>query len=66
MRLANGELVVSEGNCLKVLVQLSGFSFLTDTQVFFLAGCDMVLGIQCLVTLGSITWDFRALTMDHC
>jgi hypothetical protein len=28
-----------------------------------LVGCDMMLGIQWLVTLGSIAWDFRALTM---
>jgi hypothetical protein len=39
---ANGELVVSEGKCLQVSVQLSGFSFLTDTHVMSLAGCDMV------------------------
>jgi hypothetical protein len=64
VRVANGELVVSEGQCLQVLVQLSGFSFLTDTHVMPLAGCDMVLGIQWLVTLGSIAWDFRALTME--
>jgi hypothetical protein len=31
--------------------------------VISLARCDMVLGIQWLVTLGSISWDFRALTM---
>ena len=58
VRLANGELVVSEGNCLRVLVQLSEFYFLTDTYVIPLAGCDMVLGIQWLVTLGSISSDF--------
>ena len=64
VRVANWELVVNEGNCLKVLVQLSGFSFLTDTHLISLAGCNMVLGIQWLVTLGSIAWDFRALIME--
>jgi hypothetical protein len=64
VRVANGELVVSEGNCLNVQIQLSGFFFLIDTYVISLAGCDMVLGIQWLVTLGSITWNFKVLTME--
>ena len=54
MRVANEELVVSEGNCLKVLEQLSEFSFLIDTHVISLAVYDMVLCIHWLVTLGSI------------
>jgi hypothetical protein len=29
-----------------------------------LAGCNMVFGIQWLVTLGSITWNFKELTME--
>ena len=29
-----------------------------------LAGCDMVLGIQWSVILGSITWNFKVLTME--
>jgi hypothetical protein len=40
------ELVVSEGNCLNVQIQLSEFFFLIDAYVISLAGCDMVLGIQ--------------------
>jgi hypothetical protein len=29
-----------------------------------LAGCDIVLGIQWLVSLGSIIWNFKVLTME--
>lgn len=37
--------------------------FTTDIMVLPLGGCDMVLGIQWLVTLGDITWNFSELKM---
>lgn len=49
VKVANGEEVVSERNCLNVKVQLSGFSFLTNTYVIYLS-CDMVLDIQWLIS----------------
>ena len=55
VRVANGEVVEIEVNCVNVRIQLVGFAFFTNTDVIPLAGCDMVLGIQWLVTLGSIT-----------
>jgi hypothetical protein len=45
-------------------IQLVGFAFVSNFYVIPLAGCDMVLGIQWLVTLGSITWNFKDLTME--
>ncbi|XP_059449450.1 uncharacterized protein LOC132180588 [Corylus avellana] len=64
VKLANGEEVLSEGKCTNLKIQLKEFSFLAEAFVIMLAGCDMVLGIQWLVTLGSITWNFKDLTME--
>ncbi|XP_059456454.1 uncharacterized protein LOC132186493 [Corylus avellana] len=64
VKVANGEEILSEGKCTNLTVQLKEFSFLTEAFVIMLAGCDMVLGIQWLVTLGSITWNFKDLTME--
>ena len=36
----------------------------TKFLVLPLRGCDLVLGVQWLQTLGPITWDFTALTME--
>jgi hypothetical protein len=60
VKVANGEEVLSECKCSKVQIQLKDMSFGVDAYVIILAGCDMVLGIQWLVTLGSIVWNFKA------
>jgi hypothetical protein len=54
VQVANGEVIVSEGKCdgVKVTVQEQSFTF--DSYVIVLAGCDIVIGIQWLVTLGPI------------
>jgi hypothetical protein len=64
VQVANGEVIVSEGKCdgVKVTVQEQSFTF--DSYVIVLAGCDIVLGIQWLVTLGPILWNFKDLTME--
>jgi len=36
----------------------------TDIFIVSLGSCDMVLGVQWLATLGSITWNFEKLTME--
>lgn len=41
-----------------------GTSFQVDVMVIPLGGCDMVLGVQWLETLGPITWDFKKLEMQ--
>jgi hypothetical protein len=64
VRVANGHKVFSPGSCKAVSIKLQGFSFQTDLFILSLAGCDMVLGIQWLQTLGPMLWDFAALKMQ--
>jgi hypothetical protein len=44
-------------------IKLQGHIFHTNLFILPLAGCDVVLGIHWLRTLGPILWDFTALTM---
>ncbi|GKA52116.1 transposon ty3-G gag-pol polyprotein [Tanacetum coccineum] len=43
---------------------LSGYVFETDVMILPLGGCEMVLGIHWLATLGTIQFDFKNLVMD--
>lgn len=42
---------------------MQGVEFCLDVMVLPLGGCDIVLGIQWLCTLGDITWNFDKLKM---
>jgi hypothetical protein len=64
VRVANGEIVESKGSCVNIHIWLVGFAYVSNFYVIPLVSCDMVLGIQWLVTLGSITWKFKDLTME--
>ncbi|XP_042946164.1 uncharacterized protein LOC122279545 [Carya illinoinensis] len=64
VKVANGELVDSEGKVKGVQVGIQGVEFLLDMYVLVLAGCDMVLGVQWLQGLGPILWNFKELTMQ--
>lgn len=64
VRVANGELLSSEGKSEDLKIQIQGNCFRTDTYVLSLAGCDMVLGIYWLRTLGQILWNFSDLSME--
>lgn len=48
MRVANGELLTSEGKADAVKVTIQGHSFLTDLYVLALVGCEKVLGVYWL------------------
>jgi hypothetical protein len=63
VRVANGATVESEGLCQSVSLTLQGHSFTTDFYLIPLAGCDVVLGVAWLRTLGPILWDFTLMTM---
>jgi len=64
VRVANGATVASEGLCHSVSLKLQSHSFITDFYLIPLAGCDMVLGVAWLRTLGPVLWDFTLMTME--
>ncbi|XP_019431364.1 PREDICTED: uncharacterized protein LOC109338552 [Lupinus angustifolius] len=41
-------------------------TFTSDVMLLPLGCCDIVLGIEWLITLGDITWNFNKLTMEFC
>ncbi|KAF7152525.1 hypothetical protein RHSIM_Rhsim01G0093500 [Rhododendron simsii] len=43
---------------------MQGKTFTADVRVLQIGGCDMVLGVQWLSTLGPIVWDFKNLKMQ--
>lgn len=47
-----------------VKLKLQGCQFETSFYVLPLGGCDVVLGVQWLATLGPIMWDFLKLSMQ--
>ena len=62
---------VADGNTLTISSMVQNFSwqlqqstFNSDVMLFPLGGCDLVLGIEWLVTLGDIMWNFDKLLME--
>lgn len=60
---ASGSLI-SKHKCKNFRWRMHGVEFCTDIMLLPLGGCNMVLGIQWLVTLGPILWDFSQLQME--
>jgi hypothetical protein len=56
--MANGEHVTCPGVIHRVPVIFEGETFVIDLFVMTLAGYDLVLGTQWMVTLGWVVWDF--------
>ncbi|XP_068641904.1 uncharacterized protein [Aristolochia californica] len=61
---ANGEKVPSYWVSRAVMFTIDNHHFSAEFFIIPLAGFDMVLGVKWLQTLGSILWDFAALTMS--
>nr|KYP60719.1 hypothetical protein KK1_023131 [Cajanus cajan] len=62
---------VADGSKLTISFMVKGFTwsiqqttFTSDMLLVPLGCCDLVLGIEWLVTLGDITWNFSKLIMD--
>ena len=60
---ANGDVLRSQETCKDVKWETQGLVQTTVFLVLPLRGCDLVLGVQWLQTLGPITWDFNTLSM---
>ncbi|GKC45021.1 retrotransposable element Tf2 [Tanacetum coccineum] len=60
---ANGNKLISTSVCKKFTWQLQGKVFETDAMLVPLGGCEMVLGVQWLATLGNIQRNFSELRM---
>ncbi|XP_077232454.1 uncharacterized protein LOC143869781 [Tasmannia lanceolata] len=61
---ANGTKLISSATCKGFQWVMQGTNFQADMRLLPLGGCDMVLGIQWLSTLGPIIWDFNQLQME--
>ena len=64
VKVANGDIIKTQGLCKDVQVCVQGQIFLVQLNVLPLGGCDMVFGTQWLSTLGVIKWDFMNLSME--
>ena len=62
---------VADGHKVQISSKVPKFSwsiqntyFTSDMMLLPLGCCDLVLGIEWLVTLGDMTWNFNKLTME--
>ncbi|KAG8362966.1 hypothetical protein BUALT_BualtUnG0018600 [Buddleja alternifolia] len=61
---ADGNKIYSSSTCKNFSWKIQGVVFVADLMLLPLGGCDMVLGIQWLIQLGDIKWNFDKLTME--
>ncbi|XP_042953537.1 uncharacterized protein LOC122290073 [Carya illinoinensis] len=64
VQVANGAIIQSEGHCDSVPLKVQGIQFCPPLYILELGGCDVVLGVNWLGTLGPIVWDFLKLSMQ--
>ncbi|GKD50173.1 reverse transcriptase, partial [Tanacetum coccineum] len=64
VEIARGHQLTSNYTCKGFGWKLYGEEFSTDVMVILLGGCEMVLGIQWLSTLGDILSNFKELRME--
>ena len=64
VNVANGQKMLSNYECKGFQWKLHGETFTSDVMLIPLGGCEMVLGIQWLATLGKVLFDFRDLIME--
>lgn len=55
---ADGNQIVCNHRCVEFAWTMNKKSFVAEVMLIPLGGCDMVLGVQWLSTLGQINWDF--------
>ncbi|XP_026383353.1 uncharacterized protein LOC113278833 [Papaver somniferum] len=59
----DGAQLQTKGSCFNIPIKLQNYTFSVDFHLLDISGCDAVLGIQWLHTLGPIIWDFNKLSM---
>ena len=62
--ITNGDKVWVQAICKDVFWESEDLKQTTDFMVLPMRGCNLVLGVQWFRELGSIVWDFNALTMQ--
>ncbi|KAL0351495.1 UNVERIFIED_CONTAM: hypothetical protein Scaly_1538200 [Sesamum calycinum] len=61
---ANGNRVYSTHRCKTFNWRMQGVDVVTEVMTLPLGGCDIVLGVQWLVTLSNISWNFKDLKIE--
>ncbi|KAK8951688.1 hypothetical protein KSP39_PZI004152 [Platanthera zijinensis] len=62
--IANGRTIASAHKVEEFQWRMQGVSFSSEMLVLPLGGCEVVLGVQWLITLGMVHWDFKNLLME--
>jgi hypothetical protein len=65
VKIANGDTIPCCGKVTAVTLKSQGHPIIADFYLISLGGCDIVLGVQWLQTLGPILWDFSLMTMQY-
>lgn len=58
VKVANGDSMLCEGRSNQVAFRVQGYDFTIVFYALTLGGCDVILGVYWLKTLGLILWDF--------
>ncbi|XP_071905622.1 uncharacterized protein [Coffea arabica] len=64
VEVADGNKITTNTLCAGFTWKLQNQTFKTDAMVLPVEGCDLVLGVQWLSTLGDIKWNFGELKME--
>ena len=62
--LGNGEEIVRHGICRRVELEIQGLTIIQDYLSLELGNSDLILGVQWLETLGSVTTNWKTQTMQ--
>lgn len=65
VKIANGDNIQCFGQVTVVSLKVQGHPILVEFYLISLVGCDMVLEVQWLQTLGPVLWDFSLMTMQY-
>jgi len=64
VQVANGDTFSCQGCCKTILLKMQSCKVLANLFLLTLGGCDVVLGVDWLISLGTIQWNFADLSMS--